>query len=215
MNFNNSYIYFLFLIKSKHVKYFQTSSIRSGLSDPFKPSQKKSLEDSKKIYEEKLKNIKHSDGYKFSEKPENFITRMVRKSLNPTPINTEVRAKFGITADYKLCYLINNERVHLIVFGLMNSVFPAFFALVGILTVTELTGQSQFFQSFENPSPKANAEIAQETKSAAEEENPTTSEQAELSAYEDAPLELVPERVEESKSPVENEAPEKEAVFVK
>lgn len=133
------------------MKYFQSSSIRSGLSDPFKPSQKKSLEDSKRFYEEKLKNIKHSDGYKFSEKSENFITRMVSKSLNPTPINTEVRAKFGITADYKLCYLINHERVHLIVFGLMNSVFPAFFALVGLVTVTELTGQSQFCQSFENP----------------------------------------------------------------
>lgn len=39
-----------------------------------------------------------------------------------------------------------------------------------------------------------NAEIVQETQSAAEEENPTISEQAELSAYEDAPLEPAVEK---------------------
>jgi hypothetical protein len=37
------------------------------------------------------------------------------------------------------------------VFGLMNSVFPAFFALVGLLAFTESTGASQFAHSFESP----------------------------------------------------------------
>jgi hypothetical protein len=61
------------------VRNFQTTPIRNGLSDPFKPSPQKSLEDSKKFYEEKLKGIKSSEGLKYTERSESLLTQLVKR----------------------------------------------------------------------------------------------------------------------------------------
>jgi len=133
------------------VKTFHHSIIYNGLSDPFKPNQKKSTEEAKGFFEKKHQNIKNSEGFRVEDKRENFLTRMVQKSLNPTPLSTDLRKRFKLGEDYKLIYMIENERLHLITFGLMNSVFPLFFVLGGAFLYAEYMDMSQITRSFDNP----------------------------------------------------------------
>ncbi len=127
------------------LRYFRISTKSNGISDPFKPSSSKSTQDTKSFYASKLKK---ND---IDVSKENFFTRLIQKSLNPTPINNNLRDKFNLNMDYKLIYFIDRERIHMIVFGLMNSVFPIFFVLMGLFAYAEFTGQSQMIKSFDNP----------------------------------------------------------------
>lgn len=132
-------------------KTIHTSMIYNGLSDPFKPNKKKSTEEAEGFFTKKHQNIKHSQGFRIEDKRENFLTRMVQKALNPTPLSTDLRDRFKLGHDYKLIYMIDSERLHLITFGLMNSVFPLFFLLGGVFLYAEYTEMSQITRSFDNP----------------------------------------------------------------
>lgn len=133
------------------IRTYYSSLRRDGLSDPFKPSSKKSTQDTKAFYEEKLKNIKSTNGLRMQEPSDNLLTRMIKRSLNPTPLNTNLREKFKLDKNYKLVYLVDKERMHLIVFGAMNALMPLLFLMLGGFAYAEFTGQSQMSKSFENP----------------------------------------------------------------
>jgi hypothetical protein len=122
------------------IRHLHVSRRSQGLSDPFKPSPGKSAQEPFKLKKTDVATAK-----------DNFFTRFIQKSLNPAPINNSLRQKFGLSADFKLIYFIERERMHMIVFGLMNSVFPAFFVLIGLFAYAEYTGQSQLSKSFDSP----------------------------------------------------------------
>ena len=69
--------------------------------------------------------------------------------MNPKPLN--VRLRQSLDDSYRLVYLIDNERLHLIVYSLINIVFPCMFLLIGVFIYAELTGASQMSKSFDHP----------------------------------------------------------------
>lgn len=86
--------------------------------------------------------VKENDG---------VLTRLVKNSLNPTPLNISFRNKFNLDNNYKLVYLIDRERMHLIIFGLMNCLFPLFIMLICLFAYSELTENSKVSEAFESP----------------------------------------------------------------
>jgi hypothetical protein len=117
---------------------------RNGLSDPFK-SNNKSNQETKLFFKDILPNSK------IVESNDSILTRFVKKFLNPTPINENLRVKFNLNNDYKMIYCMDKERMNLLLFSLINMFFPIFFLLVGVFVYAELTGKSQFSKSFEQP----------------------------------------------------------------
>lgn len=123
---------------------------RNGLSDPFKPKSSQSNQETKKFYEEITKNVE-GEKYRAVKENDNILSRLIKNSLNPTPINISFRQRFKLDDNYRLVYLIDRERLHLIIFGLMNLLFPIFIVTLGLLAYTELTGRSQIPETAEDP----------------------------------------------------------------
>lgn len=96
------------------------------------------------------KNSKNFKG-EIKVKDENFLGRFVKSMLNPTPLNLKFRKSFNLNENYRLVYLIENERLFLITHNIINLLFPVFFLFVGVFIVSELTGRSQMSKSFEHP----------------------------------------------------------------
>jgi hypothetical protein len=129
---------------------FSISLNRSGLSDPFKAKPSKSnIEETRKVYDEISKNSE-SDTYRRIGEKDNIVTRTIKKFLNPKPLNISFRVKFNLDDDYKLFYLIDRERVHLVIYGLLNSLIPLFFLVISLFIYSEMTGSSNISEEIED-----------------------------------------------------------------
>ncbi|CAF0717812.1 unnamed protein product [Brachionus calyciflorus] len=133
----------------QYVRSFRVTPTRQGLSDPFRPNKSNSNKDlqdfiaQKEASKQNISNIKVKD--------DNFLGRLAQKILNPTPLNLKFRQKFFLNEDYRMVYLIENERLFLILQNAINLIFPVFFFFVGVFAIAELTGNSQMSKSFEDP----------------------------------------------------------------
>ncbi len=123
----------------------------NGLSDPFKVKNEKSNKDIQDFIKEKQKNNSPAYGNPILEENDNILARIAKIITNPIPINVRIREKFGIDESYRLIYLIENERSNLVIYSLINVLFPLILAFAGLFAYAEMTGASQMSKSFDHP----------------------------------------------------------------
>lgn len=126
------------------------SVANNGLSDPFK--HKKS--DFNKDVQEYLKEKKDLSKHKYDDQlplKDNLIGRIFKSVANPKPLNTKFRERFNLNDNYRLVYVIENERLTLISNVIASLAMPIFIAIIVIISLAEATGSSQLSKSFENP----------------------------------------------------------------
>lgn len=96
--------------------------------------------------------IKNKTNDRFAVKHEfGFISEKINKYFNPKPLNLKFRQQFNLTEDFKLVYLVDNERLFLILHSLINTLFPIAFVLLVIFLFAELTGRSKVSEAIEMP----------------------------------------------------------------
>ncbi len=122
-----------------------------GLSDPFKFKNDKSNKDVQDFIKEKQKSLSPTYGNPNIEDNKNILAKIVKMIVNPVPINIRLREKFGIDESYRLIYLIENERSNLVIYSLINVLFPLILAFISLFSYAEMTGASQMHKSFDNP----------------------------------------------------------------
>lgn len=76
---------------------------------------------------------------------------MFQSAFNPKPLNVKLREQFNLPDTYKLVYIMPNERTTLIVNACGAVLFPIVVSIAALLFLAELTGRSQFSQSFDSP----------------------------------------------------------------
>ena len=80
---------------------------------------------------------------------ENILEKFVKSLFNPTPLNTRFRKDFNLGENYKLVYLLENERMHLFLNYFMNLLFPPLLLSCFTILMAELTGLSKFNEVYD------------------------------------------------------------------
>ena len=130
-----------------------------GLSDPFKASKRESDKDVSEYVATKRSSMRSKNNTPLDEtdvhvrlsNSDGVLARLVKWLVNPKPLNIRLRNTLHLDNTCKLVYLIDNERLFIIVYASMSLFALMFVSLVGVFAYAELTGGSQMKKSFDNP----------------------------------------------------------------
>lgn len=134
----------------KSSRLFRTSSNKKSISDPFQPNKQNANKD----IEEFVSKKKASGGpvaEKIRIKDDSLLGRFVQRMFNPKPLNIQIRQKFNLNENYRMIYIIDNERTFMIIHTIINSSLPIFVILIGAYLIAELNGTSLLPKSVEEP----------------------------------------------------------------
>jgi len=134
----------------------QTSSPQKDLNNPFSRNSKGSIKKdfdafiNDKYLKEQLKPDKELQLEASLNKRQGMLPRLVQKLFNPKQLNVRFREEFSLGESYKLIYLLEQERMQLLLYSSLCLLTPLLIACLGSLLIAELTGYSKLNESFEN-----------------------------------------------------------------
>jgi hypothetical protein len=125
-----------------------------GISDPFRSRSEQS--DFKDFIQEKLNEQQKQSSEvdkPYIHESRNPLSSLIRVVFNPISLNERLRRKFNMNDQnrYKLIYVVNNERLLLVLYGMINMMLPLYLFMIVVLLIAELTDRSQLKRSFERP----------------------------------------------------------------
>lgn len=129
---------------------FSFTQNQSNLSDPF-GSKSDKFKKELNTFNKENRELNKTSALNVQEVKEDVFLKFFKHYFNTNTIGDQLRSKFKLTDDQKLVYLIDNERLMLIAFSVVNIIFPTVIAVLLALLGAEYFEAANLSESFENP----------------------------------------------------------------
>ena len=132
------------------IQYFSVTANKFNLSDPFSTKSDK-FKKELNTFNKENRELNKTPALNVPEVREDAFLKFFKQYFNTNTIGDQLRVKFKLGDDQKLVYLVDNERLTMLAFSIVNIIFPTTIACILALMGAEYFEVANLSESFENP----------------------------------------------------------------